>query len=281
MGYRCLAYTPWLAGVLRERYGLEVAQFDMGTDLETYGPTRPERRESGLIAVYGRGETSRRGVELAIAGLATLFERRLDHRVVLFGSHFPPKVPFPCDNVGVVSPERLSALYRRASIGVVFSLTNLSLVDQEMMAAGLPVIELDVENVSASLGRSGQLALLAKPTPEGVADAIEQLLDDPDEAAAMATRARAFVEGHTWKHAAEQVEDALYHYLAKPRGLTNESLGEEQNRVTELLYERLSDDDVAELERRIRNDRASLPGARPGCRTASLDDPLEPLEPNS
>ena len=46
MGYRCLAYTPWLAGVLRDRYGLEVAQFDMGTDLETYAPGAPEERES-------------------------------------------------------------------------------------------------------------------------------------------------------------------------------------------------------------------------------------------
>ena len=152
MGYRCLAYTPWLAGVLRERYGLEVAQFDMGTDLETYASTGSVKREPGLIAVYARGETSRRAVELAIAGLATLFERRLDQRVVLFGSNFPPKVPFPCENVGIVPPEELAALYRRASIGLVFSMTNLSLVDQEMMAAGLPVVELDVENVSTSLG---------------------------------------------------------------------------------------------------------------------------------
>ena len=237
----------------------------MGTDLETYASTGPETREPGLIAVYGRGETSRRAVELAIAGLATLFERRLDQRVVLFGSNFPPTVPFPCENVGVVPPDELAALYRRASIGLVFSMTNLSLVDQEMMAAGLPVVELDVENVSASLGRSGELALLAKPTPEGVADAIERLLDDPDEAAAMAARAHAFVEGHTWKHAAEQVEAALYEYLAKPRDFVTESLREERNRVTELLYERLSDDDVAELEQRIQSDRTPVVAQDPGA----------------
>jgi O-antigen biosynthesis protein len=251
MGYRCLAYTPWLAGVLRAKYGLEVAQFDMGTDLETYASTGPATRDPGLIAVYARGETSRRAVELAIAGLATLFERRLDHRVVLFGSNFRPKVPFPCENFGVVPPKKLAALYGRAGIGLVLSMTNLSLVDQEMMAAGLPVIELDVENVSASLGPSGQLALLAKPTPAGVADAIERLLDYPDEAAEMAARAKAFVEGQTWNHAAEQVEAALYKYLAEPRDVVTETLREERNRVTELLHERLSDDDVADIEQRI------------------------------
>jgi SAM-dependent methyltransferase/glycosyltransferase involved in cell wall biosynthesis/GT2 family glycosyltransferase len=258
MGFRCLAYTPWLAGVLRDRYGLEVGQFDMGTDLETYWSAGPETREPGLIAVYGRGETSRRAVELAIAGLATLFERRLDQRVVLFGSNVPPKVPFPCENIGVVPPDELAALYKRVSLGLVFSLTNLSLVDQEMMAAGLPVIELDVENVSASLGRSGELALLAKPTAEGVADAIEQLLDNPDEAAAMAARAQAFVAGHTWKHAAEQVEAALYDYLARPREFVTERLRGDQNRVTELLYGRLSHDDVVELERRIDSDSTAV-----------------------
>ena len=116
-------------------------------------------------------------------------------------------------------------------------MTNLSLVDQEMMAAGLPVVELDVENVSASLGRSGELALLAKPTPDGVADAIERLLDDPDEAAAMAARARAFVEGHTWRHAAEQVRGRALRLPRPPsRVRQRERLRKERNRVTELLY---------------------------------------------
>jgi glycosyltransferase involved in cell wall biosynthesis/SAM-dependent methyltransferase len=265
LDYRCLAYTPWLAGVLRERYGLEVAQFDMGTDLETYASAGSETRETGLIAVYARGETSRRAVELAIAGLATVFERRRDQRVVLFGSNLPPTVPFPCENVGVVPPDELAALYRRASIGLVFSMTNLSLVDQEMMAAGLPVVELDVENVSASLGRSGELAFLAKPTPDGVADAIERLLDDPDKAAAMAARARAFVEGHMWMHAAEQVESALYVYLARPRKYVTQSLREEQNRVTELLYERLSSADIADVEQRIQSDRTPVVAQDPGA----------------
>jgi glycosyltransferase involved in cell wall biosynthesis/SAM-dependent methyltransferase len=278
MGYRCLTYTPWLAGVLRDRYGLEVSQFDMGTDLETYAATGEETREPGLIVAYARGETSRRAVELAIAGLATLQERRLDYRVVLYGSNFPPTVPFPCENVGVVQPAELAELYRRASIGLVFSLTNLSLVDQEMMAAGLPLVELNVENVSASLGHSGDVALLAKPTPDGVADAIERLLDHPDEAGAMAARARAFVEGRTWKHAAEQVEAALYDYLSRPRvrsepppearrtveALVPKALRAERNRVTELLYGRLTEDDVAEIRRRAEFDRTPVLVHDPG-----------------
>ncbi len=282
MGFRCLAYTPWLADVLRTRYGLEVAQFDCGVDLDTYRPQGPETREPGLIAVYGRGETSRRAVELVLAGLATLFERRLDQRVVLFGSNVPPTVPFPCENLGVVPPAELAALYRRASVGVVFSLTNLSLVDQEMMACGLPVVELDIENVSTSLGTSGEVAELARPTPDSIADAIERALDAPDEAAAMAERALRFVEGRTWAHAARQVDAALLEFLATPRNgsrparlddagwhpgarsLRAGTLDGERARVTERLFGRLDESDAARIARRIESDGTTVSVHEPG-----------------
>ena len=36
MGFRCVAYTPWLAGLLTERYGLEVHEIVCGVDADTY-----------------------------------------------------------------------------------------------------------------------------------------------------------------------------------------------------------------------------------------------------
>jgi glycosyltransferase involved in cell wall biosynthesis len=114
-------------------------------------------------------------------------------------------------------PAELAELYRRASAGLVFSLTTHSLVAQEMMASGLPLVELDRENVSSALGESGELALLAEPTPDAIATALERLLDDREAAAAMARRAREFVEKRTWERAGGQVEDALRDFLAEPR----------------------------------------------------------------
>ena len=43
----------------------------------------------------------------------------------------------------------LADLYRRATVGVVFSATNYSLIPHEMMACGLPVVELDGESTRA------------------------------------------------------------------------------------------------------------------------------------
>ena len=216
MGYRCVAYTPWMAGILEQSWGLEARFFECGTDTATYEFAGEEGREPWHVAVYARQETARRAVELALASLATLAERRPELRVTLFGSNLPLDAPFPSADLGVVAPRELAALYRRAGAGMVFSLTTHSLVAQEMMAAGLPLVELNGENVTSALGESGELAALADPRPDAIADALERLLDEREAAAAMARRARAFVESRTWERAGDQVESALQDFLANP-----------------------------------------------------------------
>src|SRR5918998_5698744 len=99
---------------------------------------------------------------------------------------------------------------------MVFSLTTHSLVAHEMMASGLPVVELEGDNVGSALGASGDLVELAARRPEAIADAVERLLDDRERAVAMAGRARAFVEERTWERAGDQVEDALREFLSEP-----------------------------------------------------------------
>ncbi|HWK27399.1 MAG TPA: glycosyltransferase [Solirubrobacter sp.] len=213
-GLSCITFTPWMADVLKERYGVDAQWFECGTDLETFTFAGPERRENEIIAVYARRETPRRAVDLAMAGLALLAERRPTIRPVLFGSRQKAALPFPAEDLGVVPPARLAALYREAAAGIVFSLTTHSLVAHEMMASGLPTVELEGDNVASALGPSGDVVELAARRPDAIADALERLLDDREHAAAMARRARAFVEQRTWDRAGEQVAAALRGILA-------------------------------------------------------------------
>jgi glycosyltransferase involved in cell wall biosynthesis len=206
-----------MADILRERWGLEASYFECGTDTDVYEFAGEDEREPELIAVYARWETERRAVELALAGLATAFERRPSLRVVAFGSALGVPAPFPLEDRGIQPPRALAALYRRASVGLVFSLTTHSLVAHEMMASGLPVVELDGDNVSSALGASGELVELAERTPDSIADTVARLLDARERAAAMARRARGFVEERTWDRAGDQVEAALLDYLSRPR----------------------------------------------------------------
>jgi glycosyltransferase involved in cell wall biosynthesis len=217
LGLRCIAYTPWMADVLRERYEVESRWFECGTDLDVFPFRGPEGREREIIAVYARRETERRAVDLAVSALMILSERRPTIRPVLFGSHRRTDLPFPAEDLRVVSPHRLSQLYREAAVGLVFSLTTHSLVAHEMMASGLPTVELEGANVGTALGAPGELVAQVPRRPDAIADAIERLLDDRDAGAAMARRARAFVESRTWKRAGDQVEDALRDFLADPR----------------------------------------------------------------
>jgi glycosyltransferase involved in cell wall biosynthesis len=87
-----------------------------------------------------------------------------------------------------------------------------------MMASGLPVVELEGDNVASALGASGDLVELAARRPDAIADAVERLLDEREPAAAMARRARAFVEARTWERAGDQVEGALREFLRTPSG---------------------------------------------------------------
>jgi glycosyltransferase involved in cell wall biosynthesis len=168
-----------MADILRDQWGLEAHYFECGTDTDVYGFAGEEGREPDLVAVYARGETQRRAVELALAGLATAFERRPTLRVVAFGSNLPVSGPLPLEDRGVQPPRELARLYRQASVGVVFSLTTHSLVAHEMMASGLPVVELDGDNVTRALGESGEHVELAEHTPDSIADAIERLPELP------------------------------------------------------------------------------------------------------
>ena len=225
MGYRCIAYTPWMADIVRDQWGLEAHPFECGTDTDVYEFAGEEGREAALVVLYARAETERRGVELALAGLATAFERRPDLRVVAYGSNLPISAPFPLEDRGVLPPVELAELYRRGAVGLVFSLTTHSLVAHEMMASGLPVVELEGANVSSALGRSGELVELAERAPDSIAAHVLRLLDDRERAAAMAARARAFVEERTWERAGDQVDAALRDYMSRPRsGVADEAL---------------------------------------------------------
>jgi glycosyltransferase involved in cell wall biosynthesis len=84
------------------------------------------------------------------------------------------------------------------------------------MASGLPVVELNGENVTSELGRTGERAMLVDPRPDAIADALEHVLDNPADAAEMAQRARAFVEERTWERAGDQIETALRQFMAHP-----------------------------------------------------------------
>ncbi len=152
LGLYPISASTWLRDMMRERYGRDGSWFRFGVDHGTYRPREVERRRD-TVMFYGRHVTPRRAVPLGMLALDELHRRRPDTRIVLFGDTEPPATSFPYEFLGVVNPEVLAWRYSEATVGLCLSLTNYSLIPQEMMACGLPCVDLAGGSPEAVFGR--------------------------------------------------------------------------------------------------------------------------------
>jgi glycosyltransferase involved in cell wall biosynthesis/GT2 family glycosyltransferase len=208
----CIAASPWLRDQLIARYGAPADAFQLGVDHSIYTPLDGVVRERDTVVYYARHATPRRAVPIGLMALSELHRRRPDTRIVLFGDPGVLESPFPYEHHGVLSPRQLARLYNEATVGLCLSLTNFSLMPKEMLACGLPCVELAGVSAESIFGDSGVLEL-APLEPNAIADALQRLLEDR---ALWRERSRAgieFVASHTWDHATDEVEAGLRHAL--------------------------------------------------------------------
>ncbi|WCL55127.1 rhamnosyltransferase WsaF family glycosyltransferase [Gimibacter soli] len=205
----CICASPWLAGLMGERYGRKASHFWLAADRSVYYPPAARTQNKvPRIAVYARHFTARRAVEFAMLALEELARRGIAFEVDFFGADLQlDAAPFVFRDHGVTTPEALADLFRTSDIGLVFSATNYSLVPQEMMACGLPLVELDVESTRAIF--PVETVSFAAPHPASIADALERLIDDPAARTQQAAAAMRWVEHFSWENAAREVEQAI------------------------------------------------------------------------
>ncbi|UTW56267.1 glycosyltransferase [Kordiimonas sp. SCSIO 12610] len=207
--FDCICASPWLADIMREKYGRTASYFWLAADNALYTPPQNHvSRDTLRIAVYARHFTARRAVELAFLALEKLADRGLEFHVDFFGAPLPfVDAPFPYTDHGVASPKQLAAIFQNADVGVVFSATNYSLVPQEMMACKLPILELSGENTHAIF--PDDVATFAAPDPRAIADGLEKLITDQTYRQQQADRAYDWVQGFSWEQSAAMVETAI------------------------------------------------------------------------
>jgi glycosyltransferase involved in cell wall biosynthesis len=218
----CIAASPWLRDQLIERYGASAEAFQLGVDHNTYQP-RPVARRPATVVYYARYVTPRRAVPIGLMALAELKRRRPDVRIVLFGANEVLHASFPYEHVAVLSPEQLSWLYSEATVGLCLSLTNFSLMPKEMLACGLPCVELAGISAESIFGTDGPLEL-ASLDPNRLADAMERLLVDRERWERRSREGIEFVASHTWEHATDEVEAGLRHALREREALANTAI---------------------------------------------------------
>ena len=210
-GFHCIAGSPWLKDLLREGYGTTADAITYGVDHEIY-QQRPVQRRGDTVVFYARPVTARRAVPIGLLALAELYRRRPDIRIVLYGSAKPVPTSFPHEHMGILTGRQLSWLYSESTVGFSISLTNFSLSPKEMMACGLPCVEIAGRSAESIFTTGGPIEL-AELDPVAIANAIERLLEDRELREHRSAAGIDFVARHTWDNAADQVEAGLRHAM--------------------------------------------------------------------
>ena len=133
--------------------------------------------------------------------------------IAVYGEAGELELPFPARQLGVQAPADRAHAYAHATVGLCLSLTNPSLIPTEMLACGLPVVDVASDAMVSTFGAGGPITL-AEPEPLALCRAIEGLLDDLVIRAERSRDGVTLVAGRTWGHAAHQVEDGLGACLA-------------------------------------------------------------------
>lgn len=215
LGLYPICASRWLRDLLGEQHGCAGAYFHLGVDHDLYRPLPGVERRRDTVIFYARAGTARRAVPLGVLALEELCARRPGTRVVSFGQDQRLQTAFDDESLGVAPPSRLAAAYSEATVGLCLSLTNYSLIPQEMMACGLPCVDLAGGSSETVFGDAGPVALSAAD-PVALADALEALLDDEDHWRAKSAAGLAYVADACWDTAAEQVETGLRDALRDP-----------------------------------------------------------------
>lgn len=191
-GFYPITSGPWPLRMLEKEWGVtDGAFFRFPIDQGIYRPpVAVAETEAKRVVYFARPDMPRRCYPLGVSALEIVKRERPDVEIVFYGdkSEKYQHVPFQFTNVGMTpNIEDLGELYRSADVGLCFSTTNPSLVPFEMMACGLPVVDLDVNGNEVSYGGRDN-CMLAAPTPRDIADKIYAILDSSTKAAELSQR---------------------------------------------------------------------------------------------
>lgn len=207
-GFRAIALGEMIAGLLRSEVGIEPDVTEFGCDTSVYRPL-PGFRRHGVV-VYARPGVPRRGFWLARLALAQFHRAHPDVEIHVYGSRVRD-LPFPAVQHGRLAPAELNALYNSCVAGIAMSFTNISLVAEEMLAAGTVPVVNDSPYSRADLVNDH--VAWATPTPRGIAQALGDAVTRADrdaEAAAAAASVRQFGWTKAQADVVRVIEDEAY-----------------------------------------------------------------------
>ena len=210
--FSCICASPWLKQKM-ESFGNSAISFPLAVDHSVYHSNNNQKRSWHVIAFYVRRSTPRRLYELGLLALRALFDLGDYFEIITFGEDDLPDlgIPVKVRHAGILDAKALAHLYRQCTVGFVLSGTNYSLVPNEMMACGLPVVDIDAEHTRVSY--QPNTAVLAEATPVGLASALSRLLNDASFRQITSRAGLNATEQLTWDGSNKLIENFLQESL--------------------------------------------------------------------
>ena len=194
LGFETIVIGEWLRGRMRDSHQIDAYMVPFSANLGRYSPPAVPRSERpGLrrvVAMY-QPEKSRRCPELMVDALSRVLKADPAVEVATVGSRWDPKLGSRHVHHGVVSPDELGKIYRNSDVGLSLSTSNPSRAPFEMMATGLPVVELGLENNLHDLPDTA--CVLANPDGISLSDAMMKIIGDRDLASSLSAGGVAFM----------------------------------------------------------------------------------------
>lgn len=191
LGMRGVTVGPWLSRKLSAEYGMTCDHIPFGHDPDVYNVVTGAERDG--VGFFARPVTARRGYDLGILALQHFATRHPDVPIHVFGRAVT-SLPFRHVAHGLLSPAELNALYNRCAAVLVLSMSNVSLVPLEVLAAGAVPVMNDAGPSRSTLDNPH--VVYAAPRPRDLAEALGVVVTragvgaTPDEVAASVGRHR-------------------------------------------------------------------------------------------
>lgn len=223
MGFSAVTAGCFLANKLAAEYGMRTGAFSFGCDTQKYHLLDGTKRDG--VVFYAKPGAARRAFEVGIMALQLLVRNNPGVVVHLYGESIAD-LPFRAVVHGIVRPEKLNEIYNRCFAGLSLSMSNVSLVPHEMLAAGcIPVVN-DAPHNRVVL--DNDYVRYSAASPHALARAMENLLNDAAYDR-LAKAASASVAHLTWDDAGIAVErfirDELSSNDAQVPALATNSVG--------------------------------------------------------
>jgi glycosyltransferase involved in cell wall biosynthesis len=207
LGLTPIVLGRWLPALLNSRFGARARFFDFCAETDRYFPLPNRTPEDLSVCFIHQPEKPRRCADIGLAALDLLKRALPDVRIYLYGANARATATFDHVNLGILHGADINRLYNQAAVGFCISSSNPSRIPFEMMAAGLPVVDIWRENNLYDFPEDG--VLLGDPTPEALAKTLHALLLDPERRRRMAAFGPTFMHDRSMAVEYAQFLDAV------------------------------------------------------------------------